>query len=106
MSKQDRRSFLATLGGGVAALGLSRPMRGSWLPRKRLGSFGIQLYTLRRQAMADLPATLTQLAQIGYKEIEFWGTFPQKPPEIKQILDHNGLKSPSGHYGFPRAGDG
>ena len=103
---QNRRSFLASLG-AAAGLGAITPAISSALfPRKKLDRIGIQLYTVRRQANTDLPATLAQLAQYGFNEIEFWGTFPQKPPEIRQILDKNGLTSPSGHYAFPRTPDG
>jgi len=113
MDNQNRRSFLASLGAlAVGAPSLLRAEREAWpgMARlslaKKLDRIGIQLYTVRKQAMTDLPATLAQLAQYGFNEIEFWGTFPQKPPEIRQILDKNGLTSPSGHYGFPRTPDG
>src|SRR2546423_290205 len=104
MTLQDRRSFLATIGGGVlglagystaSAAGLSLPSQ------RRLSQIGIQLYTVRRQAMADLPGTLTQIAKIGLKEVEFWGSFKLSAAEIRQILDQNGLTSPSVHIGLP-----
>src|SRR5258708_1260112 len=102
MTLQDRRSFLVTLGGAALALaGGARQGAASVLGRRRLSRIGIQLYTVRRQAMTDLPGTLTQLAKIGYKEVEFWGSFSIAPPEIRKILDQNGLTSPSVHVGFP-----
>jgi sugar phosphate isomerase/epimerase len=110
MAPHDRRTFLATLGGGALALaGVSKAS--ALVPafseaHRRLPRVGIQLYTLRRQAVADLSGTLVQIAKIGYKEVEFWGSFSIKPPEIRKILDQNGLTVPSGHYGFPRMPDG
>jgi len=110
MTLQDRRSFIVTLGGSVLALAGCAPSVAA-LPaavpaRRRLQRIGIQLYTVRTQARADLPGTLGQLARIGYKEIEFWGAFQQQPPEIRQILDGNGLTSPSVHIGLPANPDG
>lgn len=103
---QDRRSFIVTLGGSVLALtGYSREGIASVVDHKRLSRIGIQLYSVRRLATADLPGTLVQLAKIGYKEIEFWGSFSITPREIRRILDDNGLTSPSVHVGFPTTPD-
>jgi sugar phosphate isomerase/epimerase len=106
MTLQDRRSFIVTLGGSALALaGFARgaaALPASLPPsRRRLQRIGLQLYSVRRQATADLPETLVQLAKIGYQEIEFYGSFKQTSAEIRQILDHNGLKSPSVHIGLP-----
>jgi sugar phosphate isomerase/epimerase len=104
MTVQDRRSFLATLGGGALAIaGCTRPMLvGSpAAATRRLRTIGIQLYTVRRQAMADLPGTIAQIGKIGLKEIEFWGSFKQTPAEIRRMLDDSGMTSPSVHIGLP-----
>lgn len=50
--------------------------------------------------------TLAQLARIGYKEVEFWGSFREGAPEIRQMLNDNGLVSPSVHLGFPASPNG
>jgi sugar phosphate isomerase/epimerase len=95
-----------TLGGSVLALtGYSREGIASVVDHKRLSRIGIQLYSVRRLATADLSGTLVQLARIGYKEIEFWGSFSITPREIRRILDDNGLTSPSVHVGFPTTPD-
>ena len=109
MTLQDRRSFIATLGGGVLALAGSARAAAAplWVDgRRHLRRIGIQLYSVKRQAIADLPGTLAQLAKIGFKEIEFWGTHSKTPSEIRQILDHNGLTSPSVHIALPTSPDG
>ena len=88
MTLQDRRSFIVTLGGSVLVLaGCARGAVPAAPGRRRLQRVGLQLYSVRNQAKADLPGTLVQLAKIGYKEVEFWGSFKQTPPEIRQILD-------------------
>ena len=96
----DRRTFLAAL--GAAALGVWRPgalaalMRTPVAPTK-LSKIGIQLYTVRRPAAADLAGTLARLAKIGYKEVEFAGYYNHSAAEFRDLLKQNGLTAPSGH---------
>ena len=103
MTVQDRRSFIAAFGGGALALACGRWPGSAGLPlaHRHLDRIGIQLYTFRHQAAADLPGALARLAKIGFKEIEFWGSFKQTPAEIRTLLDQNGLASPSVHIGLP-----
>ncbi|AYN04910.1 sugar phosphate isomerase/epimerase [Flavobacterium sp. 140616W15] len=69
-------------------------------------TIGLQLYTLRDELPKDVKGTLEKVAQAGYTEVElygfsikdqFWGLSPQ---ELKQLLDTNGLRAVSGHYGL------
>lgn len=69
-------------------------------------TIGLQLYTLRDELPKDVKGTLEKVAQAGYTEVElygfsikdqFWGLSVQ---ELKQLLDRNGLKAVSGHYGL------
>ena len=98
---QDRRSFLATLGGAAAGLVCGgRALHAADVIRRpptKLSRIGIQLYTARSQASADLGGTLTQLAKIGYKEIEFAGYHKHPATEVRDILKQNGLTAPSAH---------
>jgi sugar phosphate isomerase/epimerase len=106
MTQVDRRSFLTTLGGAALAIaGCARVAPGALVSspgKRKLARVGIQLYTVRTQARADLTGTLSQLAKIGYKEIEFWGSHSLTPTQIRGVLDANGLTSPSVHIGIPR----
>jgi sugar phosphate isomerase/epimerase len=95
---QDRRTFLSNLGAAAVVASLPRALVGSFAPRtEKLRRIGIQLYTLRRQAAADLGGTLAQLAKIGYKEIEFAGYSGHSASEVRAMLDQNGLTAPSAH---------
>lgn len=66
---------------------------------------GLQLYSLRGELPKDVKGVIEKVAQAGYKEVEtygfsngkFWGLTPK---EFKALLDANGLKAPSGHYGM------
>ena len=99
-----RREFLTSLG-ALAAAAACRKGAGaidsaSVAPaatRRRLDRIGIQLYTVRQQMRADMPATLARMAQIGYKEVEFAGYFGRTPAQVKELLAQNGLTSPSTH---------
>ena len=101
---QNRRSFLATLGGATLGLAYGGRSLGALVSapeqRAKLSRIGIQLYTLRRQAGTDLAGTLGQLAKIGYKEIEFAGYYNHPATEVREILDKNGLTAPSAHIGI------
>ena len=70
--------------------------------KRKLARVGIQMYTVRTQARADLRATVARLAEIGYKEVEWWGTYPLTPTEIRSLLDEKGIAAPSVHIGIPR----
>ena len=98
---QNRRQFLTTIGGatlGLAAGGrVVTAMETAAATRAKISRVGIQLYTLRTAAAADLQGTLSRLAKIGYKEIEFAGYYNHPASEIRTILDANGLTAPSAH---------
>ena len=106
---QDRRTFLATLGGAaIAASGIgalacssnssqtaSMPSTATMPPK--IGPIGVQLYTVRDEMKRDVAATLAHVARIGYREVEFAGYFGRSPTDIRALLDADGLTSPSTH---------
>src|SRR6185369_8301025 len=58
-----------------------------------------QLYTVRGEFSRDVPGTIRNLAQIGYKAVEFWGyggtpeVYQQySAAALRKELDQNGLK--------------
>lgn len=99
----DRRDFLST---AVVALGAAKGLpigQRSPLPvADSLDKVGLQLYTVRDRMEFSVERTLYDVAQIGYKEVEFAGYFGRPPRAIKQLLDRNGLKSPSAHVGLDK----
>ena len=112
---QDRRAFLATLGGAALAVGgmgifgcATSPARATpgdgTTPSAQTGGggtliapIGVQLYSVRDEMKRDMAATLAHVAQIGYKEVEFAGYFGRTPEEVRAMLVANGLTSPSAH---------
>lgn len=58
---------------------------------------GIQLYSVRNEASANLPETLEKLAKMGYEYIEFAGYYGYEAKQIRQLLDGLGLKCISSH---------
>jgi len=52
---------------------------------------GVQLYSVREQCAKDLPGTLTAIAKIGYKGVEFAGYHGRTAKELRQRLDDLGL---------------
>ena len=121
-----RREFIkkAALGSALLLPGLNS--FASSFSYASLGKIGIQLFSIPKLVETDFAGTMKMLAQIGYKEIEFYGPYSfsaeddktrwaavapslgfsasgyygMTPKETKKILDDNGLSSPSMHTGL------
>lgn len=62
---------------------------------------GVQLYTVRERAEADLPGTLRQIREIGYEVVETYsGTYSYGAKQLRQIIHDAGLRVPSGHFNY------
>lgn len=117
MSKPSlhRRGFLRAAAGtaagtaavatGAGALAAPAAARGrhALIPRGRIG---LQLYSVRDQIQQrGFTPVLEELAQMGYKHIEFAGyTSPAEPdmtvPKLRKLLDDNGLHAGGAHLGL------
>lgn len=95
----DRRGFLATLGIATIGLATSRPLlAGFRVPNSaKLSRIGLELYTVRREAAADLAGTLARVAKIGFKEVEFAGYHNHPASEVRDLLKQNELTAPAAH---------
>src|SRR5258705_3218057 len=63
---------------------------------------GIQLYTFRKELLADATGTLKQIAGLGFKQIESAGSekggfYGLKPKEMKKVCAGLGMTLRSGH---------
>src|SRR5689334_19474667 len=109
MSRMDRRAFVGGLGAALLAPALASAVSGCAAARgmggggsRRVKRVGIQLYTLRDAARADLERTLADIAAAGYKDVEMLASsrnFGVPPAQVRAILDRNGLRAPSTHTG-------
>jgi len=97
-----RRDFLASSLAGLAIAGTGLPFRG-YRPDAR--PWGLQLYTVREQAKADLAGTLGALAAMGYAEVEFAGLYGHPAREVRRMLDDAGLHAPAGHVALEQLAD-
>ncbi|MBP5311659.1 MAG: sugar phosphate isomerase/epimerase [Clostridia bacterium] len=61
--------------------------------------YGLQLFSVRDFTDKDLPGTLTKVAEMGYKFVEFAGFFGYSDVAVKAMLDMNGLKASGTHSG-------
>jgi len=101
----SRRTFIKQA--AVAAAGLAILPDFACSPAAKAGkAVGIQLYTLRELLPQDVKGVIEKVARTGYKEVEtygytkeagFWGL---EAKSFKALLDANGLKAPSGHFGM------
>ena len=66
------------------------------------GPLGLQLYSLRKGFQDDVPATLDQVTNFGFVDVELAGTYGQTPAEFKSLLAARGLKVIAGHFPYDR----
>lgn len=64
---------------------------------RKLGTIGIQAYTVRSLMQRDVAGTLAALAAIGYGEVELAGLYDTTAADMKKMLDDAHLVAPSGH---------
>jgi sugar phosphate isomerase/epimerase len=105
----QRRTFLHTLGVALATPTLACAMSKSGATAaaaatggRRLKRVGIQLYTLRDAARADLDRTLGDIAAAGYTDVEMLMSlrnFNHSPADVRKMLDAHRLRAPSTHIG-------
>jgi sugar phosphate isomerase/epimerase len=106
-----RREFLKWAGAAAVAGDAlaARAADAMWTDARRVaqsehifkGPLGVQLFTVREQAAADLPGTLAAIAQIGYKEVEtYWDVYNRPAKELRAMIADHGLTVPSGHFNY------
>jgi sugar phosphate isomerase/epimerase len=98
----SRRDVLR-LGTGTAALlatGMTMPSMGFAMADEKKIPIALQLYSIRDLCAKDLPGTLAKVAKIGYQGVEFAGYYGRKSPELRKLLDDNGLKCCGTHTGL------
>jgi sugar phosphate isomerase/epimerase len=65
-------------------------------PQKRAApglQFGVQLYSFRKQMEKDVPGTLKQVREMGFRYVETAGFYGMEVTAFKKLLDQNGLKA-------------
>jgi sugar phosphate isomerase/epimerase len=63
--------------------------------RKFSGTFGLEIYSLRREAEKDLPATLAMIRRFGFAEVEVPELYGRSASQFRRLLDEAGLKATS-----------
>jgi sugar phosphate isomerase/epimerase len=62
--------------------------------------FGLQLYSVRHECEKDLVGTVTAVAKMGYKGVEFAGYYGRDAKTLRKLLDDLGLKCCGTHTGL------
>lgn len=97
----NRRSFLRTSAAATAYAGTANTLSALAANDSYRANIGIQLYTLRAGLKADASATLSAVADAGYKQVEMYG-FPNCNKLIKAAREH-GLAMNSTHFDWETA---
>src|SRR5687768_9023804 len=102
----SRRSFLlqmAAIGLGTNALaacaGAAVGGGGAGGRRFDPSLIGLQMYTVRDQLTTDYEGTVTKVAGIGYRNLEFAGYYNRTPEQVRALLDKLNVVSKSAHVG-------
>jgi sugar phosphate isomerase/epimerase len=94
----SRRTFLRMAGAAPFAASAFATMQKS-VP------VGLELYSVRTELMKDLPGTVTAVARMGYKVVEFYSPYfdwtPEQAKEVRKLLDDLGIECRSTHNGGP-----
>ncbi|MSU63867.1 MAG: sugar phosphate isomerase/epimerase [Pedosphaera sp.] len=90
----SRRNFLKASAATAAALATTTPSKlfaaGEYGGKKI--PFGLQLYSVRNECAKDLVGTVTAVAKMGYKGVEFAGYHGRDAEALRKLLDDVGLK--------------
>ena len=63
-------------------------------PRAKFSDkFGLEIYSLRREAQKDLPATLAMIRKFGIIDLEVGDFYGRSAQEFRRLLDNAGLKA-------------
>src|SRR3954468_18429338 len=89
----SRRSFPTRVGGAAALAGIvpassfaAEGYGGNKIP------VGLQLYSVRNECAKDLVGTVTAVAKMGYKGVEFAGYYGRSAKDLRKLLDDVGVK--------------
>lgn len=98
MKLQTRRDFIKS----TAVLAAGAAIITDYATAAPVQNVGIQLYSVRKDMLADAPGTLKKLAAIGFKNLESAGSekgsyYGLQPKEFKNIASGLGMKLLSGH---------
>ena len=61
--------------------------------------YGLQMYSVRDVTKENLKDALRQVAEMGYKHVEFAGFFGNTAEDVKAWLDEFGLAASATHTG-------
>ena len=67
--------------------------------------YGLQMYSVRDITATDLEGALKQVAEMGYKFVEFAGFFGHSAEDVKSWLDKYGLRVSGTHTGMKELDD-
>src|SRR5690606_6782304 len=81
----SRRNFLKQTAGAIAAV----PLIGmsDLDTARKIRNVGIQLFSIPKLVEQDFAGTMKMLAEIGYKEIEFYGPYSFSAEQDKEFWD-------------------
>ena len=99
-----RRDFLKLTASGAVGVGVASGLETllaaeAPAPTRKI-PFALQLYSVRNECAKDLPGTVSAVAKMGYKAVEFAGYHGRDAQTLRKMLDDVGLKCCGTHIGL------
>ncbi len=93
----NRRHFLRAAALAAGATSISAPGKANTSHAPNIKTVGLILSGgFGKEMQRDAAGTLKRLAEMGYQELEFGGTYGQSAAELRKTLDGLGLKNVAG----------
>ncbi len=93
----NRRHFLRAAALAAGATSISAPGKANTSHAPNIKTVGLILSGgFGKEMQRDAAGTLNRLAEMGYQELEFGGTYGQSAAELRKTLDGLGLKNVAG----------
>jgi sugar phosphate isomerase/epimerase len=93
----NRRHFLCAAALAAGATSISAPGKANTSHAPNIKTVGLILSGgFGKEMQRDAAGTLKRLAEMGYQELEFGGTYGQSAAELRKTLDGLGLKNVAG----------
>lgn len=97
--KVSRRRFLQLSAAAACAATAPATLLAETTNRKKI-PVALQLYSVRNECAKDLVGTVTAVAKMGYKAVEFAGYHGRDAKTLRQLLDGVGLTCCGTHIGL------
>lgn len=100
ITKREFLKFSLTATAACSAGGANSLLAAVSLGETKKIPIGLQLYSVRQECEKDLPGTISAVAKMGYKAVEFAGYYGRDAKTLRKLLDDSGMTCCGTHTGL------